>query len=183
MKLCFVLVVLFAACGDDGNSVDAGPTAVMGELVDMSSTDTGFFCGILGAPVTVHGAPPQLDMTHPHGRIEGITLHEARAQLDIAPPTDTSECSQPPSTYTTPGIMIVDAQVAASGAVISARMFTAANAPDFGYDSTKAQVLVHVDGTPRPGSISGMHAATQAIDGSAWAPGDTGANEVFPHVA
>lgn len=182
MKRCFVLVVLVAACGDDGHSVDAGPTPVTGELVDMESTDTGFFCGILGATVTVHGDSTQMQTTNPNGRIETLTIHEARAQLDITPPVAMSQCSQPPGIYTTPAVMIVDAQVAASGAVISARMFTMADAANFGFDASKAQVLVHVDGTARPVSITATHAATQAFDGTQWAAGDTGENVFFPNV-
>jgi hypothetical protein len=183
MKRCFVLVVLLAACGDDGHSVDAGPTTVTGELVDMESTDSGaFFCGILGATVTVHGDATQTVMTNPNGRIENLTIHEARAQLDITPPADMSQCSQPPSVYTTPATMIVDAKVAASGAVISARMFTMADAANFGFDASKAQVLVHVDGTARAVSITASHAATQAFDGTHWAAGDTGDNVFFPNV-
>jgi hypothetical protein len=182
MKLGFVLVVLVAACGDDGHSVDAGPTPVTGELVDMESTDTGYFCGIFGATVTVHGDSTQTVMTNPNGRIGTLTIHEARAQLDITPPTDMAQCSQPVSIYTTPAVMIVDAQVAASGAIISSRMFTMADAANFGFDATKAQVLIHVDGTARPVSITASHAPTQAFDGTHWAPGDTGENVFFPNV-
>jgi hypothetical protein len=182
MRLCFVLVALLAACGDDGSSVDAGPTSVTGELVDMESTDTGFFCGIFGATVSVHGDSSQTEMTNPNGRIEALTINAARAQLDITPPTAESECSNPKSTYTTPAIMIVDSTVAASGAMISARMFTMADAANFGFDASKAQVLVHVDGAMRAVSITGTHDATQAFDGSQWAAGDTGANVFFPNV-
>jgi hypothetical protein len=182
MKRCLVLAMLIAACGDDGHSVDAGPTTVTGELVDMESTDTGFFCGILGATVTVHGDSTQTVMTNPNGRIENLTIHEARAQLDITPPTDASQCSNPPSTYTMPAMMIVDAQVAASGAIISARLPTMADAPNFGIDTSKAQVLIHVDGTPRAVSITGTHDAPKAFNGSTWAAGDTGENVFFANV-
>ena len=182
MKRCLVLIALIAACGDDGHSVDAGPTTVTGELVDMESTDTGFFCGIMGATVTVHGDSSQTVMTNPNGRIENLTIHEARAQLDIMPPAAMSQCSNPPSIYTMPAVMIVDAQVAASGAIISARMPTMADAANFSIDTSKAQVLVHVDGMARAVSITGNHDATKAFNGSTWAAGDTGENVFFPNV-
>src|SRR4051812_39887477 len=104
MKRCCLVLLALAACGDDGHSADAAPTTVTGELVDMNSTDTGFFCGILGATVTVHGDSTQTVTTNPNGRIENITIKEARAQLDITPPAAMSECSQPKSTYTTPAV-------------------------------------------------------------------------------
>jgi hypothetical protein len=181
MKRCLVLVAL-AACGDDGNhTADGAPLTVMGEYVDWDSSDTGAFCGIFGATFTVHGDPSQTNMTNPNGRFT-LTIHDARTQVDITPPTAQSECSVPKSTYTVPGIMIIDEQVAGAGAIISARSFTVDRAPMFNYDSTKAQVLVHVDGTPRAVSIDAAHDPAQAFDGTAWAAGDTGANVYFPNV-
>jgi hypothetical protein len=78
--------------------------------------------------------------------------------------------------------MIIDEQVAAAGAIISARLFTVDRAPMFNFDNTKAQVLVHVDGTQSAVSIDASHAATQAFDGTTWAAGDTGVNVYFPNV-
>jgi hypothetical protein len=182
MKRCCLVLVALAACGDDGNHpVDGSPLQVMGEYVDWDSTDTGFFCGIFGATFTVHGDATQTNMTNPNGRFT-LTIHDARTQVDITPPTAQSECSNPKSTYNVPGIMIIDEQVASAGAVISARSFTVDRAPMFNYDSTKAQVLVHVDGTPGAVSIDAAHDATQAFDGTTWAAGDTGVNVYFPNV-
>jgi hypothetical protein len=181
MKRCLVLVLL-AACGDDGNHpVDSAPLQVMGEYVDWDSSDTGAFCGIFGATFTVHGDATQTNMTNPNGRFT-LTIDEARAQIDITPPTAQSECSVPKSTYDVPGIMIIDQGVAAAGAIISARSFTVDRAPMFDYDSTKAQVLVHVDGEQRAVSIDAAHDPTQAFDGTTWAAGDTGGNVYFPNV-
>src|SRR3954470_3349950 len=142
MKRCCLVLLALAVCGDDGHSADAAPTTVTGELVDMESTDTGFFCGILGATVTVHDNPSMTETTNPNGRIETLTVTGDRPQLDITPPSAMSQCSQPPSTYTMPGIMIIDAKVATSGMLISARMPTMADATNFGIDASKAQVLV-----------------------------------------
>lgn len=181
MKRCLVLVAL-VACGDDGNhAVDGAPLQVMGEYVDWDSTDTGFFCGIFGATFTVHDDATQTSSTNPNGRFT-LTIGDARTRIDITPPTAQSECSVPKSTYDVPGIMILDEQVAAAGAIISARSFTVDKAPMLGYDAAKAQVLVHVDGTPHAVSIDAAHDATQAFDGAAWAAGDTGTNVYFPNV-
>jgi hypothetical protein len=181
MKKCLVLVAL-AACGDDGNhTVDGAPLAVMGEYVDFDSTDTGFFCGIFGATFTVHGDPTQTNMTNPNGRFQ-LMIHDARTQVDITPPTAQSECTTPKSTYNVPGIMIIDEQVVAAQATLSARSFTVDRAPMFNYDSTKAQVLIHVDGAQRAVSIDAAHDATQAFNGATWAAGDVGTNIYFPNV-
>lgn len=182
-----VLLLAVAACGDDGGSKDAAitdgqPLTFTGEYVDWDSTDTGFFCGIFQATFAVHGDPSRTNTTNPNGR---FTLELAPAQItqvDITPPTGQSECSQPKSTYDVPGIIIADASVIASGQMVSARSFTVDKAPMVGYDTTKAQVLVHVDGTPRAVSITGMHQPAEAFDGMMWAAGDTGVNVYFPNV-
>jgi hypothetical protein len=177
-----LLALPLAACSGGKHTVDAAPLQVMGEFVDWmdTGTDTGFFCGIKNAMFTVHDDPSQTDMTNPNGRFT-LTIHDARTQVDITPPSAVSECSVPPSNYTLPAIMIIDEQVAASGAILSAREFTTAQTPA-GFDITKAQVLVHVDGTPRAVSITGTHDAVQAFDGTNWAAGDTGVNVYFPNV-
>ncbi len=63
----------------------------------------------------------------------------------------------------------------------SARTFTVARAPDFAYRASAAQVLVHVDGTPRAVSLDVAHDPAQAFT-TAWAAGDAGANVFFPNV-
>jgi len=55
-------------------------------------------------------------------------------------------------------------------------------APAFGYDNTKAQVFVHVEGTLGAVTIAAAHDATQAWSGTAWAAGSTGINVLFPNV-
>jgi len=84
--------------------------------------------------------------------------------------------------YAAPGIAIVDHAVADAMGEYSARSFTTMRETAFGFDPTKAQVMVHVDGTPGSVSLSGTHDATQAFNGTAWAAGDTGVNVFFPNV-
>ena len=50
------------------------------------------------------------------------------------------------------------------------------------YSATQAQLVVHVGGTARQVSLSANHAATQRVDGTAWAAGDTGSDVFFPNV-
>lgn len=161
---------------------DGQPLQFTGELVDMESTDSGFFCGILGAQFTVHGDSTRTDTSNPNGRFMLTLVPAFRTQVDITPPTAQSECSQPKSTYSHPAIIIADSNVINAGAMYSARMFTDADATNFGFDASKAQVVVHVDGTPKAVSITGTHAAALAFDGSHWAAGDTGENVLFPNV-
>jgi hypothetical protein len=46
-----------------------------------------------------------------------------------------------------------------------------------------AILFVHVAGTPHPVTASGTHDAPIAWNGTAWAPGDTGINVVFPNIS
>jgi hypothetical protein len=190
------LPIILVACGSSPATVldapraidatgDAGPCGAdlsfTGELVDWDST-TAQFCGIFGATLQVHGDPSRVDHTPPNGRIQLCLASAPTTQIDITPPTAASECAIPKSTYAVPGILVANQAVIASGAVVSARSFTMARAPAFAFDSAKAQVFVHVDGTPRAVSITGTHDAAQAFDDSTWAAGSTGANVFFPNV-
>ena len=158
-------------------------TPVMGELVDMNSTDTGFFCGILDATVTVHGDATQMDMTNPNGRIEGLTIHEARAQLDIAPPH---------------GHVAV---LAAGEHVHDARDHDRRRAgrgerrgdqrADV-HGRERARLRLRLDARRRCSSTSTARRGRsrsrrctrrrRRSTAAAWAPGDTGANVFFPNV-
>jgi len=189
MKPRFLLLALaVAACGDDGGKkvdaaiTDGQPLMFTGEYVDWDSTDTGFFCGIFQATFAVHGDATRTNLTNPNGRFTLELAPAQTTQIEITPPTAQSECSQPKSTYNVPGIMIADASVIAGGQMISARSFTVDKAPSVGYDSSKAQVLVHVDGTPRAVAITGTHQPAEAFDGTTWAAGDTGVNVYFPNL-
>lgn len=181
MKRCLVALAL-AACSDGSHPLtDGGPLQFTGEFVDMESGNA-LFCGIFGAQFTVHGDSTRTDSTNPNGRFMLSLVPALRTQVDITPPTAQSECSQPKSSYSHPGIIIADANVINAGAMYSARMYTDADSAQFSPDPAKAQVLVHVEGTRRAVSITGTHAATMAFDGTSWAAGDTGINVLFPNV-
>lgn len=162
---------------------DAGPCgaqlAFEGELVDWDSTDAAF-CGVFGATVEAPGAAAKT--TPPNGRIELCLADAPTTLVDVTPPTAASECTHPPSTYSVPGVIVADRAVLASGALISARSFTTARAPAFGFDPAKAQVFVHVDGAAGAVSISSPHDPEQAFDGAAWAAGSSGVDVFFPNV-
>jgi len=49
-------------------------------------------------------------------------------------------------------------------------------------DPAKAQVFVHVNGTPRQVSLAAMHGPAQARMTESWALGDTGQDVFFPDV-
>ena len=160
-----------------------------GEYVDFDSVDNGAFCGIFGGTFQVHGDATRTDQSNPNGRFELCLAQADQTRIDITPPTAASECETGPgNTYAVPGIIIADKAVIESGATVSARAFTAAEQTMFAsqslftYDSTKAQLFVHVDGTPAAVSITGTSDAPLAWDGTKWAAGNTGANVFFPNV-
>ena len=134
------------------------------------------------ASLQVHGDATRHSSTNPNGRFELCLAPAATTQVDVTPPTGMSEWSNPKSSYTVPGMLIANKAVLDAGGVISARSYTTAIAPSFGFDSAKAQVFVHVDGTPRAVSNSSASDAAQAWNGTALAAGNTGANVFFPNV-
>ena len=178
-----VLVVGGCSCNNDTPPVDAAPVVFMGEYVDFLSTETTF-CGIFNSKWTLHDMPSVTDMTNPNGRVSLTLPPMPRWQLDITPPTMGSECTMPPGqTYDVPGIAIVDAQVVAMSGEYSSRAYSTTVAQTFGFMPGLAQVLIHVDGTPRAVQIAAPHAATQAFtEAGGWAAGDTGDNVFFPNV-
>lgn len=210
MRSLTVVLVLAAACGHNPAKPDAAHDAPVdsprdttpppdgpcgaelhftGEYVDFTSVDNGAFCGIFGATFQVHGDATRTDTSNPNGRFELCLAQAAQTRVDITPPTDASQCESPPNnTYAVPGIIIADKAVIDSGAIISARNFTAAEQMTFAqqslftYDSTKAQLFVHVDGTPAAVSITGTYDPPIAWDGMKWAAGATGVNVFFPNV-
>jgi hypothetical protein len=179
----FVVVGFVAAgCGDDGGT-NTTPVSFMGEYVDWDSSDTGTFCGIFKATWTSHDDATVTDSSNPNGRIMLTLPGASRMRIDITPPAGGSECSTPAGQlYAIPGIAIVDHAVADAQGEYSARAFSTMRQTAFGYDATKAQVMIHVDGTPGSVTLTGDHAATQAFDGTTWAAGDTGVNVFFPNV-
>ncbi len=153
----------------------------VGELVDWDSTDQQF-CGIFGASLEVRGDATRTATTPPNGRIMMCLAAAATTLIDVTPPTAASQCTTPSSSYDIPGVIVVDQSVVATGALGRARSFTMARAPAFAYDVTKAQVFVHVDGTPRAVSITGSHDPEQAFGTAGWALGATGVDVYFTNV-
>lgn len=196
--LVAVAVALVAACGDDGAARDASITIDIdngscgdqinftGELVDWDNETS--FCGIFEALLQVQG-DGAMDNTAPNGRFEGICVPDAAVTLlDVTPPTGNSPCTTPPSPHSMTGIAVANKAVILAGGFFSARLFTDARRASFfqaaglAFDPTKAQVFVHVDGTPRAVSLAAAHAAPQAVSGTAWGPGNTGREVFFPNV-
>ncbi len=166
--------------------VDAPYVQFTGEYVDWNSTDTTF-CGIFNATFQVHGDPARVDHTNPNGRFMLNVTSDAPTRVDITPPTANSECLNPTSNYTMPGLTLADPAVIATGQIISLRDFSvAAQATLEGtygtFDPGKGDVFVHVDGTQQPVSLSAASDATLAWNGTAWSAGATGINVFFKNV-
>jgi hypothetical protein len=196
-----ILVSVLAACsgcGDDGGTSDASivididngscgdQLRFTGEYVDWD-TDASF-CGIGDATVAVEG-DGAMDTTAPNGRFDlCIPRTTATTRLDVTQPAGNSMCANPASPYTVPVIFSANRDVILAGGFFSARAFTTARQTSFyqaaglTFDATKAQVFVHVNGTPRAVSLAAAHAPTQAVVGTAWAAGDTGEDVFFPNV-
>ncbi|HEV7558915.1 MAG TPA: hypothetical protein VGO00_25760 [Kofleriaceae bacterium] len=188
MKLLSIAIAALIGCngacgGGGGGGVDAGPVSFMAEYVDWDSSSTGAFCGIFKATWTSHDDTAVTVTTNPNGRVTLNLPSAPQMRIDITPPTGGSECTTPTGQlYNIPGIAIVDRAVNDAGGEYSTRSLSTTRATAFGYNPAKAQVMVHVDGTPGSVSLTGSHDATQAFDGSAWAAGDTGVNVFFPNV-
>lgn len=193
------LLASLVSCSDDGGSCDiptddmfdngtcGDATRVAGEVADWDEDSS--FCGIMGATITASGAGgTTAGPTPPNGRFD-VCTPGATSQLAVTLPTAMSGCTTPPSTYTTPTIAIIRKDVILSGAFYSVRSFTDARKTSFfadvvgaPFDASKAQVFVHVHGTPRPLTLAGTHGTTVAVADTTWAPGDTGHEVFFPNV-
>jgi hypothetical protein len=185
--LAAVTVAALAGCPGKTFNDAAVDLMFTGEVVDWDSTDANF-CGVLGATLTVHGDPSRTDMIRaPNGRFLLAIASAPTTQIDLAPPTTGSGCITGSPTYAIPGIIVANRDVIAASAIVSLRMMTMPRTTTFygalgGFDASKAQIFVHVDGTPRAVAISGTGGAPQAFDGTAWAAGATGVNVMFPNV-
>ncbi|HEY5926163.1 MAG TPA: hypothetical protein VIV11_30975 [Kofleriaceae bacterium] len=201
MRSTFLAIVAVlaacSACGDDGGAADASFTIDIdnascgdqlhftGEYVDWD-TDTAF-CGIRDAVIEVDG-DGAMDTTAPNGRFDLCIPRNPTVKLVVTQPTEMSMCSNPISSYSVPVILHANRDEILAGGMYSARAFTTARQASFfqaaglTFDTTKAQVFVHVNGTPRAVSIAAAHAAPQAIVATTWAPGDTGHDVFFPNV-
>jgi hypothetical protein len=187
-----------SGCGDDGATVDASfvvdidngscgdQLRFTGEYVDWD-TDAAF-CGIGDATIDVEG-DGATDTTAPNGRFDMcIPRTSPTTKLIVTQPSGNSQCTNPIAGYSVPTILIANRDVILAGGFFSGRAFTTARQASFyqaaglQFDSNKAHVFVHVNGTPRAVSLAAAHAAPQAIVTNAWAPGDTGKEVFFPNV-
>jgi hypothetical protein len=180
-----VLSLLLPSCSDGGSKdasvdIDNGSCGDMirftGEYVDWD-TDRGF-CGVFNAGFQVQGGGA-MDTTAPNGRFDLCLPNQPVTVLDITPPAQASACSMPAGSYTMPGIAVATKSVISSGAFWSGRAFVMGRQA---FDPAKAQVFVHVNGTPRKISIAAAHGPAQAVVTDTWAPGDTGHEVFFPDV-
>jgi len=187
-----------SACSGGGGGVDAAFTIDIdnascgdqlhftGEYVDWDK-DTAF-CGIGEATVEVDG-DGATDTTAPNGRFDlCIPRMGATTKLVVTQPANPSMCTSTASSYTVPTILWARHDVILAGGFYSARAFTTARQDTFfqaigqPFDSNKAQVFVHVNGTPHEVSLAAAHGPAQAIATTMWAPGATGKDVFFPNV-
>jgi hypothetical protein len=182
------LLIALCACSDGGNGtpkdapvdVDNGTCGSQlrftGEFVDWDSGST--FCGVFGASFQARGASDKKS-TAPNGRFDMCLTDQAVVLVDITPPTDASQCAQPAGSYALPAIAVASKAVIQAGGFWSGRAFVTARQT---IDPSKAQVFVHIDGTPREVSIAASHGATQALTNGTWAAGTSGSDVFFPDV-
>jgi hypothetical protein len=185
------------ACGNGDNQPDAPPDTppgpcgaemfFTGELVDWDSTDANF-CGVFNSRLTRRGAQSPSDMTAPNGRFELCVPREAQLLVDVMHSTTASGCVGVTGSYPVRAVLVAQQAVVDRGAAFSARAMTELRQTGMftqvgeAYNAARAQLVVHVVGTPRAVSISSTHATAQRYDGAAWAAGDTGREVFFPNV-
>lgn len=145
-----------------------------GEYIDWEAT-SAVFCGIFGAKLTVEGTA-ESETTAPNGRFDLCVPDAPTSLVDITPPTAPSQCTQPAEMYVLPAIAVANKAVIEAGGAWSGRAF--GTAQQVVVDPAKAQVFVHVNGSPTQVSIAAPHGPSQAMVNGTWVPGDT-ANEVF----
>lgn len=165
------------ACSDSAGSADAGPDAYnpcpsgerfyTGELVSWDSTPA-MFKGVFDATFTVAEAPTRTDKTSPNGRFELC--------LADAPITELSVDATDASMFFD-GLAVAEAEVLATGLLISMRSFTPAQEAAFSprIVAGKAHVFVEVVGKQRAVTLSTGAPPTFAFDGATWAPASAGA--------
>lgn len=157
-----------------------------GLYVDWDSTASAP-CGIAGATWTVKYDASRVATTDSAGAFT-IPLTNYLALLDIEPPSTASTCTTPSSTYTIPGIAVAPPAIVLRGVDYVARSLTTARVATFyaqigaAFDTTRANLLVHVVGPERAISISAPHAAAQRFDGATWSAGAMGTDVYFPNI-
>ena len=145
-----------------------------GEYVDWDSSSAAF-CGIFGAQLQVEGGGAN-GATAPNGRFDLCIADAPMTLVDIAPPVAQSQCTVPHASYALPAIAVASKAVILAGGAWSGRGFVMGRqAPD----PAKAQVFVHVNGTPPVVSLSALHGPTQARMNDTWAAGASGQDVFF----
>jgi hypothetical protein len=198
MRLAYLGLAALAACSSGDGAVDATPVVDIdngscgdqlrftGELLDWDSSDASF-CGVNDADFATAAG---MDGTSPNGRFDMCIPRDAAVTevLVTAPAAAASQCATATPPFTINGIAVAKKAVILAGGFWSGRMFSMARQQTFfqavgiAFDAGKAQVIVHVDGTPRAVALVATHGPTQAFSGTAWAPGETGREVFFPNV-
>lgn len=201
MLSCRHLAALFAvglaACGGGGGgtpdaSIDTAPATCTdvpftGGVIDFTATDDNF-CGVFKAILTVRGSSTRTDETNPNGRFELCLPHQAQTLIDVTYSTDRSACAGIDGAYIGHGVLVAEQAVIDANGVFIPRALTQAEQDAIftqvgqRYTASAAQLIVHVDGTPRAVSIAAAHATTQQFNGTKWEAGNTGNDVLFPNV-
>jgi len=172
-----LLLVTLAGCPGDDDGGGGGGSGVNpadpclpkmslnGELVDWDSGASGFM-GVPGATVVIETDTAGASVTAPNGRFE----------LCIDPEADWAEVFPASASPYVGGRIVVSPNVLRELPTLSFRTFTTTRAADFGFDTAKAHVFVHVLGAARTVQMSSAFTAEvmQTFDGTAWAAGNTG---------
>jgi hypothetical protein len=180
-------IVLLCACGggDGGVPRDTPPdidNGICGSLLRFTGeyvnweNDTAF-CGVFGAKFQAEQGGGSAS-TAPNGRFDLCVPAQALTLVDIVQPVTVPDCiTDKTRTYPLPGIAVANKDVILAGGLWSGRTFLDNQVT---FDSAKAQVYVHVDGTAHAVSLDSAHAhgPIQAIVDKTWAPGNIG-HEVF----
>jgi hypothetical protein len=183
------LAVMLCACGggdaaprDAPPDVDNGSCGSMlrftGEYVDWTSSSAAF-CGILGPTFTVQATGVMVKPNAPNGRFDLCVPDAATSLVDITPPTDPSPCNPAAGTYMLPAIAVANKAVRNAGGAWSGRAFGVNQQV---VNQAKAQVFVHVNGSPTQVAIAADHGPSQALVNDTWVPGDTANDVFFPDV-
>ncbi len=157
-----------------------------GAMLDWDST-TAAPCPIVGAEWVTQYDTSRVGITDANGAFT-MPLTSYTQLVDIEPPATTTTCTIPPSSYQLRGLAIVPPAIHYGGGHFVARSLTMARAASFyasfgaSFDTTRAHMLVHVDGPPRAVSITRAHAGAQAFDGTSWAAGSSGIDVYFPNI-
>jgi hypothetical protein len=189
-----IALLACAACdGSDGGPDDGGPAGTDADLVNfMFDGRILDWDSTLAAPCPVVGAKLVAtydDQRHTVTDVNGdftILLAPYTPLLDITPPAVVSACAS--GTYEMPGIAIAPPAVEPAGHKFVARFMTPARIASFyagigsPFDATRGHVFIHMNGNPRPFSVTGAHGPAQSFNGAAWVAGDAGTDVFFPNI-